>query len=60
MTLDFGSIEFLTGPDGVDYFYDLNLNSNYRTQLPGVDHFDPWGTFADYLGAQLETATHQT
>ena len=57
--LDFGSIEFLTGPDGADYFYDLNLNSNYRTQIPGINHFDPWGTLADYLGAQLEAATHE-
>ena len=57
--LDFGSIEFLTGADGNDYFYDLNLNSNYRTQIPGVDHFDPWGTLAAYLGTQLQHATKQ-
>lgn len=57
--LDFGSIEFLTGADGVDYFYDLNLNSNYRTQIPGVDHFDPWGTLAEYLGIQLQRAIKQ-
>jgi hypothetical protein len=54
LAIDFGSIEFVEGEDGENYFYDLNLNSNYRTQLPGVDHFDPWGTLADYLGAQLE------
>jgi hypothetical protein len=54
LDLDFGSIEYLEGGDGVIYFYDLNLNSNYRTQLPGVGHFDPWGTLAEYLGAQLE------
>ena len=53
MELDFGSIEFLEGEDGTAYFYDLNLNSNYRTNIPGVDHFDPWGTLAEYLGAQL-------
>lgn len=57
--LDFGSIEFLTGADGNDYFYDLNLNSNYRTQIPGVDHFDPWGALADYLGTQMEHAMRQ-
>lgn len=56
LQLDFGSIEFLEAADGRRYFYDLNLNSNYRTQLPGVEHFDPWGSFADYLGAQLEAA----
>ena len=54
LALDFGSIEFLEGHDGRQYFYDLNLNSNYRTNLPGIDHFDPWGTLADYLGRQLE------
>jgi hypothetical protein len=54
--LNFGSIEFLEAADGRRYFYDLNLNSNYRTQLPGVERFDPWGTLADYLGAQLEAA----
>jgi hypothetical protein len=53
MELDFGSIEFLEGEDGTAYFYDLNLNSNYRTNIPGVDHFDPWGTLAEYLGVQL-------
>jgi hypothetical protein len=53
MALDFGSIEFLEGADGIAYFYDLNLNSNYRTNLPGVQRFDPWGTLAEYLGAQL-------
>ncbi len=57
--LDFGSIEFLEGADGIPYFYDLNLNSNYRTHLPGVDHFDPWGTLAEYLGATLQ-ALHAT
>jgi glutathione synthase/RimK-type ligase-like ATP-grasp enzyme len=56
LQLDFGSIEFLEAADGRRYFYDLNLNSNYRTQLPGVERFDPWGTLADYLGAQLEAA----
>jgi hypothetical protein len=54
LALDFGSIEFLEGADGKNYFYDLNLNSNYRTQLPGVTAFDPWGTLAEYLGAQLD------
>jgi hypothetical protein len=54
LSLDFGSIEFLQGADGTNYFYDLNLNSNYRTQLPGIENFDPWGRLADYLGAQLE------
>jgi hypothetical protein len=54
LALDFGSIEFLQGADGKCYFYDLNLNSNYRSELPGVAHFDPWGALADYLGAQLE------
>jgi hypothetical protein len=53
LELDFGSIEFLEGADGTAYFYDLNLNSNYRTNVPGVEHFDPWGTLAEYLGAQL-------
>jgi hypothetical protein len=53
MELDFGSIEFLEGEDGATYFYDLNLNSNYRTNIPGVDHFDPWRTLAEYLGVQL-------
>lgn len=57
--IDFGSIEFLEGEDGVNYFYDLNLNSNYRTQIPGVEDFDPWGTLADYLGAKLQAvASH--
>lgn len=56
LRLDFGSIEFLEGADGHRYFYDLNLNSNYRTRLPGVEQFDPWGALADYLGAQLEAA----
>ena len=54
LRLDFGSIEFLEDADGEVYFYDLNLNSNYRTQLPGVASFDPWGTLADYLGVQLQ------
>lgn len=54
LELDYGSIEFLTGKDGNAYFYDLNLNSNYRTYIPGVDDFDPWGQLADYLGAQLQ------
>jgi hypothetical protein len=53
LKLDYGSIEFLQGDDGHLYFYDLNLNSNYRTTLPGVQHFDPWGQLADYLAAQL-------
>ena len=56
LELDYGSIEFLTGPDGVPYFYDLKLNSNYRTHLPGVELFDPWGQLADYLGVQLHAA----
>jgi hypothetical protein len=55
LELDFGSIEFLEGADGTAYFYDLNLNSNYRTNVPGVEDFDPWGTLAEYLGAQLAT-----
>jgi hypothetical protein len=59
LELDFGSIEYLEGEDGTAYFYDLNLNSNYRTNLSGVDHFDPWGTLAEYLGAQLETLSTQ-
>lgn len=54
LQLDFGSIEYLEGDDGEAYFYDLNLNSNYRTNLPGVAHFDPWGRLAEYLGTQLE------
>jgi glutathione synthase/RimK-type ligase-like ATP-grasp enzyme len=58
LELDFGSIEFLEGADGTAYFYDLNLNSNYRTNVPGVEDFDPWGTLAEYLGAQL-TAVRQ-
>ncbi len=53
LDLDYGSIEFLTDDQGQHYFYDLNLNSNYRTQLPGVTNFDPWGKFADYLHEQL-------
>ncbi len=57
LRLDFGSIEFLEGADGQRYFYDLNLNSNYRTQLPGVESFDPWGRLADYLATQLAAAT---
>lgn len=56
LELDYGSIEFLTDDRGHNYFYDLNLNSNYRTQLPGVTGFDPWGHFADYLQAQLAVA----
>ena len=55
--LDFGSIEFLAGADGTNYFYDLNLNSNYRTEIPGEDHFDTWGRLADYLAAQLEAVS---
>jgi glutathione synthase/RimK-type ligase-like ATP-grasp enzyme len=58
LELDFGSIEFLEGADGTAYFYDLNLNSNYRTNVLGVENFDPWGTLAEYLGAQL-TAVRQ-
>jgi glutathione synthase/RimK-type ligase-like ATP-grasp enzyme len=58
LELDFGSIEFLEGSDGTAYFYDLNLNSNYRTNVPGVEDFDPWGTLADYLGAQLTAVSH--
>lgn len=53
LQLDYGSIEFLHGADGEAYFYDLNLNSNYRTTLPGIAAFDPWGQLADYLAAQL-------
>ncbi len=53
LELDYGSIEFLTDEHGRHYFYDLNLNSNYRTQLPGITGFDPWGQFADYLQVQL-------
>lgn len=56
LELDYGSIEFLTGSDNIPYFYDINLNSNYRTNLPGIEHFDPWGQLADYLGAQLHAA----
>jgi hypothetical protein len=54
LAIDFGSIEYLEGKDGEPYFYDLNLNSNYRTQLPGIKHFDPWGALADYLAARLQ------
>jgi len=57
LRLDFGSIEYLEGDDGEPYFYDLNLNSNYRTTLPGVEHFDPWGTLAECLGAQLDAVS---
>lgn len=61
LELDYGSIEFLTDGHGQHYFYDLNLNSNYRTQLPGVTEFDPWGQFAEYLQAQLAGArAHST
>ena len=59
LELDFGSIEFLEGADGMAYFYDLNLNSNYRTNVPGVENFDPWGTLAEYLGAQLTAVRRQ-
>jgi hypothetical protein len=59
LELDFGSIEFLEGADGTAYFYDLNLNSNYRTNVPGIEDFDPWGTLAEYLGAQLTAVRQQ-
>ena len=59
LELDFGSIEFLEGADGTAYFYDLNLNSNYRTHVPGVEDFDPWGTLAAYLGTQLTAVRRQ-
>jgi hypothetical protein len=58
LELDFGSIEFLEGADGVAYFYDLNLNSNYRTNISTGEHFDPWGTLAEYLGTQLEAVNN--
>jgi hypothetical protein len=57
--IDCGSIEYLEGEDGVNYFYDLNLNSNYRTHIPGVDNFDPWGALADYLGVQLKVLSRK-
>lgn len=57
LQLDFGSVEFLISEADDVYFYDLNLNSNYRTTLPGVEDFDPWGAFADYLVRRLHTLT---
>ncbi len=51
--LDVGGIEYLEGPDGRRYIYDINANSNLRPSVAEAFGFDPFERVADYLEAQV-------
>lgn len=51
--LDVAAFEFVTGGDGVSYFYDINTNTNYNAEAEARAGIHAMDRLADYLGAAL-------
>lgn len=53
--LDVAGIEFVTGADGRRYTYDINMNTNYNSDVERAAGVDGMGAVADLCARLLET-----
>ena len=51
--LDVAAFEFILDSDGMPYFYDINTNTNYKSDAEARAGVSAMGLLADYLGAEL-------